>query len=345
MKNIPINKGNYSLDTPAREELFNKNRAFGVEEEYYKNRKEWEDFPNKFFVAEYPLLVDVELSTICNLRCPFCYRRTNDFQQKVKQTLMDFGLFTKIVDEIGSKVYAVRLSLRGEPTLHPQFIEAISYAKSKGIREVSFLTNGSKLTPDYFLKIIKAGADWITISFDGIYDEYEKNRKPLKFAEMFERLTKIKEIRAKNKSVKPVIKLQTVWPAIANNPSEFYNKMTDVCDLLAFNPLIDYSGSHGSIEYIDNFSCPQHYQRLVVGANGLIMMCSNDEENDVILGDAYKHSIFEIWHCEKLNKIRKQHKKRHGFKDIPVCRKCYLPRKTKDIAIEVNRRSVIVKNY
>jgi len=35
MKNIEINKGNYSLDTKERENSFSKNRAFNVEISYF----------------------------------------------------------------------------------------------------------------------------------------------------------------------------------------------------------------------------------------------------------------------------------------------------------------------
>ena len=59
----------------------------------------------------------------------------------------------KIINEIEDKVPAVRLSLRGEPMLHPNFIECVRYAKNRQIKEISTLTNGSKLTPEYFTEI------------------------------------------------------------------------------------------------------------------------------------------------------------------------------------------------
>ncbi|MGO8484875.1 radical SAM protein, partial [Rhizobium leguminosarum] len=57
-------------------------------------------------------------------------------------------------------------------------------------------------------------------------------------------------------------------------------------DLVAFNPLIDYLGNDSDVQYLDNFTCPQQYQRLVIGAYGLVMKCSNDEENREVIGDA-----------------------------------------------------------
>lgn len=344
---IPINKGNYSLDTVEREETFNRNRAFGVEEEYRRNRREWEEFPRSFHVAEYPLLVDIELSSLCNLRCPFCYTLSDEYKSKVSTQLMDFALFRKIVDEIGGKVFAIRLSLRGESTIHPDFIQAISYARSKGILEISTLTNGSRLTPEFFQKAMDAGIDWITLSFDGINEEYEKNRAPLKFKEMYDRLRAIREIKKNQGRVKPVIKIQSVWPAIEKDPTAYYELMSAVSDLVAFNPIIDFAHPtpFEKIPFEENFSCPQPYQRLVIGADGLAMMCANDEENEHVVGNMNQQSIYDIWHGDLMNNVRAIHKRKDGFKQITPCRKCYLPRKIREDLSSVQGRPLIVKNY
>lgn len=346
VRNIPINKGNYSMEPPEREELFERYRGEGWKGEYKDYRKNWVEYAKNKTVSEYPLLVDAELASICNLRCPMCYTITDEFKEKVNVKLMDFGLFKKIIDEIGGKVPALRLSLRGEPTLHPKFIECVRYAKAKGIKEVSFLTNGSKLTGEFFTEVMKAGADWITISVDGVGNIYEGIRKPLKFNETLQKIKDMKEIKGVCEAHRPVVKVQSVWPAIRENPEEYYKTIAPCVDLVAFNPLIDYLGKDTDIVYEDNFSCPQHYQRLVIGADGLAMMCSNDEEGTVIVGDANIEPVYDIWHGEKLNKIREQHKKRNGFMEIPVCKKCYLPRATEDgEKAVVNGREFIIKNY
>lgn len=342
----PIDKGNYSMETPEREELFDRYRGERWEKEYKEYRKNWTEFANNKTVSEYPLLVDAELASICNLKCPMCYTITDEFKEKVNAKLMDFDLFKKIVDEISGNVSALRLSLRGEPTIHPKFIECVKYAKNNGIKEVSLLTNGSKLTDDFFKKIMEAGVDWISISIDGLDNVYEGIRKPLKFKDTLQKIINIKEIKSKHNSHKPVIKVQSVWPAIRDTHEAYYNTFNPYVDLIAFNPLIDYLGKDTDIDYEDNFSCPQHYQRLVIGADGFAMMCSNDEEGTVIVGDANIQSVYDIWHGKILNTIREQQKKRNGFMEIPVCRKCYLPRATEDgERAMVNGREIIIKNY
>jgi len=344
-RKVPINKGNYDMDTPERVEQFNTNRGAGWEEEYTEYRKNWRKYPENQFVSKYPLQVDIELSSLCNLRCPMCYTITEDFQKRVSARLMDMGLFTKILDEIAGKVPAVRLSLRGEATLHPEFIHCIRYCKDKGIKEVSFLTNSAKLTKEYFIEATEAGVDWITVSIDGVGSQYDDIRKPLKFEDTLQRIKDIHGIKETNGWKKPVIKVQGIWPAIRKNPSEYYNAFAPYVDLVAFNPLIDYLDKDEDIIYEEEFICPQPYQRLVIGSDGKVLLCSNDEEGKYILGDASVQSVYEIWHGEELETVRKMHKT-GNFKKFEVCRKCYLPRATEENehAI-VNDREIVIKNY
>lgn len=345
-RNIPINKGNYTMETEERELLFEKYRAEGWSEGYKDYRQKWVSNAKEQYVSEYPLLVDIELASVCNLKCPMCYTVTDEFKEKVNAKLMDYSLFKKIIDEIGGKVPAIRLSLRGESTLHPSFVDCITYAKEKGIMEISTLTNGSKLTKEFFIQVMEAGIDWITISIDGLYEVYERIRKPIKFQQILDNIKQIHQIKKEYGRNKPVIKIQSIWPAIKDNPEKYYNTFAPYVDAIAFNPLIDYLSKDEDIVYEDSFSCPQLYQRLVIGADGRVMMCSNDEENSYVIGDANVESIYEIWHGDKLNEVRNIHKKLDGFKLLEVCKKCYLPRLTEDNEIaSVNGREFIIKNY
>jgi radical SAM protein with 4Fe4S-binding SPASM domain len=342
---VPINKGNYSMDTAEREVRFEVFKGEGWEKEYADYRREWSELPKRQEVRDYPLLVDLELSSICNLHCPMCYTITDKFKEQVNTTRMDWDLYCKIIDEIGGKVPALRLSLRGEALLHKRFADCIRYAKSKGIKEVSTLTHGGKLTLPFFEKIVEAGIDWITISADGIGESYERIRKPLKFEALLDKIKAIKKFKEERGLHKPVIKVQGIWPAIRDQAQEYYDTFAPHVDLVAFNPLIDYLGNDTRIEYLEKFTCPQQYQRLVIGADGLVMKCSNDEENREIIGDANKQSIHELWHSEKMNAVRQLHKRDRGFMESTVCKRCYLPRKTEDEEAEVGDRTFTVKNY
>jgi radical SAM protein with 4Fe4S-binding SPASM domain len=343
---VPINKGNYSMDSAEREEQFEAFRGDGWEKEYNEYRHRWAEDPQQQKVSDYPLLVDIELSSLCNLKCPMCYTITEAFKEQVKVTRMDWALYKKVINEIGGKVTALRLSLRGEATLHKQFIEAIKYAKDHGIKEVSLLTHGGKLTLPYFKKMVDAGVDWITISADGVGETYERVRKPLKFSDLLNKMKVIKKYKEENKLKRPVIKVQGIWPAIKESGADaYYNTFAPCTDLVAFNPLIDYLSNDTHIEYLEEFTCPQQYQRLVIGADGLVMKCSNDEENREVIGDINTETVHQVWHGEKMQAVRSMHLKPRGFMESAVCRKCYLPRKTEEEDARVNERTFKVRNY
>ena len=343
---VPINKGNYSMDTTSRESRFEQFRGEGWDEEYKEYRRLWAALPEQQVVSEFPLLVDIELSSICNLSCPMCYTITDKFKENVNVKRMEWELYKKIIDEIDGKVPAIRLSLRGEATLHKKFIDAIKYAKDHNIKEVSTLTHGGKLNLPYFQKIVEAGIDWITISIDGIDSVYDRVRKPLKFNDIYNKLQAIKRFKEENNLVRPVIKVQGVWPAInESGVNNYYDTLMPVTDLVAFNPLIDYLSKDTSIEYLEEFTCPQQYQRLVIGADGLVMKCSNDEENREVIGDINNETVHEIWHGKKMQAVRSLHLEHRGFMKSSVCRKCYLPRKTEEEEAQVSNRTFKVKNY
>lgn len=348
MATVPINKGQFTLEPPEREAEFERRRAYGVEESYRENRRQWVEYPTQRHVADYPPHVDLELSSICNLRCPMCYTTTPEFRKKINAGLMDYKLFTRLVDECSAGgVFSIRLSLRGESFLHPHIVDCVRYAKKKGIKEVSTLTNGLKLDEDLFVEVMEAGIDWITISFDGLGTRYEEIRKPAKFDRAVEKIANYAKIKRDAGRVKPVIKVQSVLPAIKDCLQEYYELFAPITDMISTNPLIDYLHNDAlpRIIYVENFTCPQHYQRLVVGADGTVMMCSNDEENEAPVGDAKSQTLRDIWHGIPLERARASHLVHRGIGDYTVCAKCYLPRKTDEVVLWIGERKVVAENY
>jgi organic radical activating enzyme len=343
---MKINKGQSQLNSRSKKLRFELNRGNGNLLGYIKNRILWHLNPRLHHVSKYPLHVDIELSSLCDLNCPMCYTTTEEFKEKVGRGLLDFELYKKIIDE-SSKfgLYSIRLSWRGEPFLHPKIYDMIKYAKDNGIKEVSTLTHGGKLDEKNFEKLIDLGLDWLTISFDGMKETYEKIRYPLKFDEAVEKIKQYQEIKKRKGVVKPVIKVQTVWPAISKNPDEFYDVFNPITDQIAANPLIDYLQNDTDIVYEENFTCPQLWERLVITSDGSAVLCANDEMGSYSVGDAKTQSIFDIWHGKKLEEAREIHLKHMGVNKIDACKHCYLPRKTERESAKLDNHLVNIDNY
>ncbi len=342
----PINKGQFTLESPNREAKFEKKRGFGVDVDYTENRRQWSEYPIRQYVAEYPLHIDVELSSLCNLRCPMCYTITDEFKNRVNAQLMNYNLFTRIVDECAEGgVYSMRLSFRGESFLHPRIVDCISYAKQKGIKEVSTLTNGLNLDEKIFRDVMEAGLDWLTISFDGLGEIYEKIRRPAKYKRAVEKIANYDKIKKESGRVKPVVKVQSILPAIQDDPKAFYDVFAPITDMVSANPLIDFMQDTADLPKITNFVCPQIFQRMVVGADGLCMMCSNDEEGLNIVGNAWKESIHGIWHGSELKHVREVHVRHKGCDTFYSCKQCYLPLVVYEDDIVIGERKVIAEKY
>jgi radical SAM protein with 4Fe4S-binding SPASM domain len=275
-----------------------------------------------------------------------CYTTTEEYKLKVNRGLMDFELFKKIIDECAkNNLYSIRLSLRGEPFIHPKIFDMIKYAKEKGIKEVASLTHGGKLNEEKFEKLVDLGLDWLTISFDGIGETYEKIRYPLKFDEAVQKIKCYQEIKKQKGVTKPLIKVQTVWPAISKDPQKFYDIFNPITDQVASNPLIDYLQHDTNIVYEENFTCPQLFNRLVIGSDGSVLLCANDEMGAYKVGNVNEDSIFNIWHGKKLTEAREIHIRHMGTKEINICKHCYLPRKTKRDTTSVDGRLIDIDNY
>lgn len=338
---MQINKGQFRLSSRWQNLKFNLWRGRGHLLAYLLNRLRWHYYPRLHYGGAFPAHVDLETSSACDMRCPMCYTVTEKFKQLVKPRLMPFELFKKIVDECAAhRLYSIRVSLRGEPFLHPQIIDMIRYAKERGIKEVASLTNGLKLTPDKFAQLVDIGLDWLTISFDGLGETYERVRKPAKFTEAVEKIREYRRIKERRGQRKPVIKVQSVWSYIQDDPQAFFDLFTPLVDQVASNPQIDYQLQEEGIEYLDDFTCPTLWQRLVVGADGRVLMCINDEYSQNVIGDLNYQSIAEVWNGEALRRVRQIHLRKRGYRDLTPCKTCIYPRKTRVVESQVDGRQL-----
>lgn len=346
---MEINKGNYSIDTLERFERYMKARAFGCEKEFVKYRENWERYPADKFVSEYPLSLEFRISDVCNLRCPFCFRGQTDYIADTGR-FMDFQLFKKAIDEVAYKVPAIRFNSSGESVLHPHFIEMIKYAKDRGAIEVSFITNCGAITLELFEKMLLAGVDWITVSVDGLHEDYEKNRYPLKFEDIYQKLSDMKRIKEKYATPKPAINIQGIWPMIEPCIDEYMDKMSRVSDYINYNAFIDFPKIKAEKDMTNNeleFTCAQPFQRMLISLHGDVYGCCGLYDYSVLssLGNMNDNSIYDIWHGEKYDLLRKKCATPGGYKELEMCKRCFLPHKMKERIVQVHGQDKIIKEY
>ncbi|MFA6215715.1 MAG: radical SAM protein [Patescibacteria group bacterium] len=108
-----------------------------------------------------PARVYFELTRCCTLKCKTCFNES----EKELASEMTTTEIKKIIDELELLgTFEIRFT-GGEPTTRPDFLEIISYAKSKGFY-ISLGTNGV-YSDDKLKTIAHSGVDWFIVSLEG----------------------------------------------------------------------------------------------------------------------------------------------------------------------------------
>lgn len=238
----------------------------------------------------------------------------------------------------GSKVYAVKLTHRGEPLIHREFAKMVAYAKEKGIIDVMANTNGVLLNKEVSKEIIEAGIDRMIFSFDAASKEkYERIRVGARYGEVLENIREFVSIRNEKKAWNTMIRVCMVMQDETMDEIEDYKKLfTGLADVISFNRLVKEPVILSEYEVKDavtdkrinmkncEFICAQLWQRMVINYNGNVEACCPNFKEDYVIGNVARQSIWELWHSEKLNAIRDKHS--HGeWWGIPMCKSCNFP--------------------
>jgi radical SAM protein with 4Fe4S-binding SPASM domain len=315
---MKINHHQFSLDSYERARLWEEKRRYF--KDYCVNRYQWFHYPKWNYVAPFPLHVDFEASFRCNLNCPMCFR---PHIKEKNYGDMDFDLYKKGIDEcVENDLYSIRLSWRGESTLNSRIVDMVAYAKEKGIKEVSFISNGLLLEGDLAEGLIKAGLDYLTVSVDGLQEHYDQLRNPNTYAGITERLRNFYELKNRIGNGFPRLKIQAIWTYIKDDPQSFYRHFHDITDNISFDAENDYSLRE--VPQDEDFVCQYPWQRITITWNGEIPMCISDWNRHTKIGDLKDQSIKEVWLGEAFEEYRRI-QMNHQRMSIPCCKECHRP--------------------
>jgi sulfatase maturation enzyme AslB (radical SAM superfamily) len=125
------------------------------------------------------LHLEIEATNRCNTRCLHCPH------ESVTRPLgkMEWSTFQTIMGKVFSSAsdVSVEFAGMGEPLLNPLIYRFIGYISDRA--RTSLTTNASALTPQNIQRLIEAGLDRLTISFNGTdQDSYELMMGGLSFA-------------------------------------------------------------------------------------------------------------------------------------------------------------------
>ena len=272
---------------------------------------------------EYPKIVILETCSYCNARCKFCAYS----YMKRKKGIMPPRLFVQIIDEISSWNREVEIvpTMFGEFFLNPDWVEYLAYIKYllPGIA-ISLPTNGSKVD-DNALNFLVEVPNLKFVSFS-VYAH-----TPEVYHELIglpvDTIAKVKHAVERLQKERPDIVVRigaTLDHEFMNNGEEIermaheFDTMIDVHSIIKNH---EYHGYEHSPSQID--SCGSVFDVMVVLHDGRVVPCCFDPEAEIVLGDATKNTLLEIWNGDAARDLRTKHALGQRG-EIPLCRSCSL---------------------
>ena len=297
----------------------------------------------------WPLQLQIEPTNRCNLQCPLCPGTDNLNRPKGN---MDPGLFRKVIDEIGDKLFILYLWNWGEPFLNPAIYEMIAYARGKGIRVVTDTNGhlfGERETAD---KLIQSGLDILSFSVDGITQKsYEAYRRGGDLETVLQGIRLIVARKRALKSQTPFLALR--FMVMRHNEHEIPQLQAfsralgvDALVIKKMNPVFrapyGEKGSNGQEEAFlpkdsryRRFSydpasqaalkvrrnpCRNLWSSATINWDGMVSPCCCDPDGKYSLGNSNETAFRSIWRGAAYRRMRSNF--RSDWQQIPICREC-----------------------
>ena len=139
---------------------------------------------NNVRVKHRPIMLRLEISTVCNQKCVMCAHGQDNFRlEKTDAKHMSLEVFNKVVAPLLPTTSVLVAFGLGEPFLNKEFIEILKQAKTvNSLTNIFVSTNGTRLSEEISREIVVGHLiDVLQISIDGAREEtYAKIRRRAK---------------------------------------------------------------------------------------------------------------------------------------------------------------------
>lgn len=303
--------------------------------EYWAYRQRWEEDPKNHVVNKFPIHLDVEATSNCNLLCTMC-PRTEMIEDGVfwKVKNFDFDLYTRLIDEgVQNGLCSLKFNYLGEPLMNPRLVEMIRYAKERGVVDVMFNTNATMLTERKSRELIESGLDKLFFSFDSpIREHYNEIRVNANYDKTLRNIKRFMQIREEMGSLKPFTRVSMVRMKENEHEWKAFEELFDpIVDAVAWVDYIEHSSQAASDRIAapvnengeKKFCCPQLWQRMFVHPDGVVNVCCVDSARNLTVGNIKDKTVEEIWTGPEYTKLRELHATGR-IDEIPTCANCHL---------------------
>jgi radical SAM protein with 4Fe4S-binding SPASM domain len=205
-----------------------------------------------------PGLVYAEISTHCNCACIMCGKTLG--KDLVAPAFMDASVFRKILPILSEHTH-ISLFGRGEPLMHPDFIEILRLTKQQRAA-VAFNSNGIALTSEKMAAMVKYGQDVLILSMSGgTPATYEAVHRGAKWEKLAMRLAELNKIKARQRSELPQLYIQFV--AMRRNIAELPGLIRWAADFRCRGVMVTYLIPHSDEQALqESLQTPQERPNL-----------------------------------------------------------------------------------
>jgi hypothetical protein len=152
-------------------------------------------------VGALPSRLYVECTAACNISCnQACCAPETGITRTRQAGMLDFDLFTRVIDEAGPSLGRVDFFNYGEAFLHKRAVEMCEYIKAKFPHIYLYTsTNGLAFTEERARRLVHSGIDEVTFSIDGATpDTYIQYRQRGDFTKAIANLTAAVDEKRRN---------------------------------------------------------------------------------------------------------------------------------------------------
>jgi organic radical activating enzyme len=150
----------------------------------------------------YPLVLTIESTNACNLRCPYCF--TGAGEDGRPKSMLQLPLYERVLDEVGDYLWQVEFYNWGEPLLNKSIASMVGAAAAKGISTTISSNLSIPFDAERAEELVASGLHVLGVSIDGATQEnYEKYRVRGKLDLVLDNVRLINEAKRKLSSRTP----------------------------------------------------------------------------------------------------------------------------------------------
>lgn len=267
--------------------------------------------------------VSIETVLTCNARCSMCVH-----SEKKMVGVMEMDLFRRLVDELAEwGAQEVSLSVYGEPLIDKKWRERVKIVRDAGLR-YGFFSNASMLTEELGIEMLEMGG-WTEVNFsvNGFSKPvYEAVMPPLKRDRVYRNIERFAALKVARGLTEPRVTISCV--CLEENHRELgeFRRFWESVPGVDRVSIADRSDWLGELKKTDTARavgrrlrvlapevweqpCASIWSSLYVYADGRVAPCCEDAGlRELIVGDANRSTLREIFLGEALTTLRAEHR-------------------------------------